>query len=93
MASFSKSIGILRAAATRENDSRQIFHLTVITGHHTSVSGLSGRVYSAFIRPISSAIRFEYALDQLPSPAFTADGMQSIIQHVAHSAMGSGTGC
>ena len=46
---------------------------------------------SAFTRPTSSATRFEYALEQLPPPAFTAHGLQSIIQHVAHFPMGSGT--
>jgi hypothetical protein len=34
---------------------------------------------SAFIRSTSSAIRFQYALDQLPPLAFTAYGLQSII--------------
>jgi hypothetical protein len=46
--------------------------------------------YSA--QPISSAARFEYALDRLPTP-FTAYGLQSIIEHVAHFPMGSGTAC
>jgi hypothetical protein len=43
--------------------------------------------------PTSSEALFEYALDRLPPPAFTAYGLQSIIQHVAHFSMGSGTGC
>jgi hypothetical protein len=47
--------------------------------------------YSA--QPISHAARFEYALDRLPPPAFTAYGLQSIIQHVAHFPVSSGTGC
>jgi hypothetical protein len=59
-------------------------------------SGSSGSVpswrslgfYSA--QPISRAARFEYALDRLPPPAFTAYGLQSIIQHVAHFPVGSG---
>jgi hypothetical protein len=33
------------------------------------------------------------ALDRLPPPAFTAYGLQSVIQHVAHFPMGSGTAC
>jgi len=51
--------------------------------------GLSA--YSA--QQISSAARFDMALNRLPPPAFTAYGLQSIIQHIAHFPMGSGAGC
>jgi hypothetical protein len=46
--------------------------------------------YSA--QPISTTTRSSMALDRLPPLAFTAYGLQSIIQHVAHFPMGSGTG-
>jgi hypothetical protein len=61
----------------------------LIKAHLEHVNGSIGS-YSA--QPISSAARFEYALDRLPPP-FTAYGLQSIIQHVAHFPMGSGTAC
>src|ERR1700736_3760360 len=35
----------------------------------------------------------EHALARLPPTAFAAHGLQSIIQHLAHFPMGTGTGC
>jgi hypothetical protein len=48
-----------------------------------------------FIRRNQSAAQLSssMALDRLPPPALTAYGLQSIIQHIAHFPMGSGTAC
>jgi hypothetical protein len=45
------------------------------------------------VRPITAQLNSSMALDRLPPPAFTAYGLQSIIQHVAHFPLGSGAGC
>ncbi len=55
------------------------------------VGRLAVDFYSA--QPITAQLNSSMALDRLPPPAFTAYGLQSIIQHVAHFPMGSGTGC
>jgi len=71
----------------------QKFLTTMLAGMGRAERCHHGSLYVQGLHSFSIAARFEYASDQLPPPPFTAYGLQSIIQHVAHFPMGSGTAC
>jgi hypothetical protein len=54
---------------------------------------LSGATGNSTSSATSSAARLERPLSRLPPAAFTAYGLQSIIQHVAQFPLDTGTGC
>ena len=75
---------VLLAPAAHDNDGLRTLHSS---GQNQRSIGFIRRNQSA--AQLSSSM----ALDRLLPPALTTYGLQSIIQHIAHFPMGSGTAC